>query len=475
MQDQTVQRYREIPALAGVCTPAEAMRTGLSVEECVRRLKRYHYALRRLHQIFTARITAEPIYELKLGFSLHAHLCAEHVAALRQRVAEMREPPLHLDAVPDPSLEIFFDEILAAPTTEQLVLGLYEKAVPALQAALERHLAETNPLVDHPSVRVCRFALLELADIAAFGAKTVNALVNPATREQTSDWLRLLEECLAASGGLDGTQPPVRATVARQYSAQPYVYRHSPQRDERFQDPYNMGVSAEKFLGKQEFSPQLKVIMLFFKRIQELDVPEMMASIITETPNKPSQYYRDMSRQLWDEARHAMMGQVGFENLGLDWRELRIPLTWSLILNTQLTPFERHAVLYLVEQKLMAKIGKRYEWELAVASGNPLAILFHDYDWADEVLHVQIGRRWYVPEFKNAQQALAYAEESSAKVDFDWNGWRVRGLTEHHNWWSEFYRYACEQWGITPDPQVLAFSETDEAVGNLGPRFSEST
>ena len=85
-----------------------------------------------------------------MGFSLHAHLCAEHTAALRKRVGEMREPPLGLEAVPDPNLEIFFDEILGAPTTEELILGLYEKAIPALKAALEQHLQDTNPLADHP-------------------------------------------------------------------------------------------------------------------------------------------------------------------------------------------------------------------------------------------------------------------------------------------------------------------------------------
>ena len=78
--------YRNLPPLAGTCLMEEAMKPGLSVEECVRRLKRYHHAFKRLHQIFTARITAEPIYELKMGFSLHAHLCAEHVTALRRRI-----------------------------------------------------------------------------------------------------------------------------------------------------------------------------------------------------------------------------------------------------------------------------------------------------------------------------------------------------------------------------------------------------
>src|SRR5208282_5029713 len=154
--------YRNLPPLAGLCSFEEAMAPGLSIETCVARLKRYHYAFKRLHEIFNARLIAEPIYELKMGFGLHAHLCAEHVAALRQRVGEMREPPLGLDIVPDKNLEIFFDEILAAPTTEELVAGLYGEALPAVQGALQNHLATTNPLVDAPSVRLCRFALLEL-------------------------------------------------------------------------------------------------------------------------------------------------------------------------------------------------------------------------------------------------------------------------------------------------------------------------
>ena len=128
--------YRDLPPLAGLCSMEDAARPGLSVEECVRRLKRYHYAFKRLHQIFTARITAEPIYELKMAFSLHAHYCAEHASALRQRVGEMREPPLGLEQVPHEALEICFDEILAAPKTEELLMGLYEKGLPSLQAAL---------------------------------------------------------------------------------------------------------------------------------------------------------------------------------------------------------------------------------------------------------------------------------------------------------------------------------------------------
>src|ERR1019366_672291 len=79
---KTYRSYRGLPTLAGLATFEEAAKPGLSVEACVARLKRYHYAFLRLHEIFTARITAEPIYELKTGFAHHAYLCAEHVTAL---------------------------------------------------------------------------------------------------------------------------------------------------------------------------------------------------------------------------------------------------------------------------------------------------------------------------------------------------------------------------------------------------------
>jgi len=457
--------YRRLPPLAGICSLDEAAKPGLAVEDCVRRLKRFHYAFKRLHQIFTARLTAEPIYELKMGFSLHAHLCAEHTAALRQRVAEMREPPLGLDVVPDPNLETFFDEILAAPTTEELILGLYEKAVPALQAGLERHLRDTNLLADHPSVRLCRFALLELDDMLKFGARATAVLVDNAVRQRLGSWLSLLDDCLAAAGGLDGAAPPKPAKIERQHSAKPYQYDGVPKRDGRFPDPYNMSVNAEVFLYEAQFPPEAKVLMLFYKRLREIDVPEMMASIITETPGKPWAYYRDLTRQLWDEARHAMMGEVGFADLGIDWTAtVMVNHTWSLALNTQLKPVERHAVLYFIEQGLMPKHGKRYEWEISLAAHNPLAALFQDYDWADEVLHARIGRDWYLKDFPNPQEGVRYGDECWSRVLMNWETWRQQGLTQHRNWWPDLYQEACRHRGVEPDPKVLAYSTSYQSV-----------
>ncbi len=459
------QSHRGLPPLAGLCSMEQAMAPGLSIEACVARLKRYHYAFKRLHQIFNARITAEPVYELKMGFSLHAHLCAEHVDALRKRVGEMREPPLGLDVVPDENLEIFFDEILVAPTTQELLTGLYSKAIPALKTAMENHIATTNPLADAPSVRLCRFALLELDDMIRFGAQCVNSLIDDNAAKIMAPWVQLLDNCLAAAGGLDGSKERVKTTIARQHSRAPYKFDKVPRRDERFPDPYNMGVNAEVFLYDESKPADAKVLMMFYKRLREIDVPEMMASIIAETPGKPWGYYRDMTRQLWDEARHAMMGEVGFASVGVDWpKQVMINFTWSLGLNTQLTPMERHGVLYFIEQGLMPKNGKRYEWETAVKSNNALCAVFQDYDWADEVLHARIGRDWYLKEFGHASEGIAYGDKCWSKVLVGWREWRDKGLTQHRNWWPDCYRAACENRGLAPSPDVMAFNTTYEQV-----------
>jgi len=457
--------YRNLPPLVGLQSMAEATSTGLTVAESVSRILRLHWSLKKLHRIFVARITAMPVYELKMAFSLHSHYCAEHVEEFAKRVREMRQPPYGLEVSPDAALDTFFDEILAAPDIEPLVLGLYGYAVPALVRALERFIADTNKLFDHPTWRVCRLTLVEMHDVLEYGEAAVKALIDEKTKAGLRDWTSLLERLLGAAGDLDGSQPRTEGDLTPIYSAQPYKYDPVPKRDERFHDLYNMGVNAEAFLLDPDIPSVPKTVMLYFKRMREIDVPEMMSSILSETRGKPWEYYRAMTRQLWDEARHAMMGEIGFVSMGIDWTKIPLNFTWSLGLNTLLTPLERHAVLYTIEQGLMPKkTGKEYEWEVALATANRLTELIQDYDWADEVLHARIGRDWLVPELGGQKEAMAFGDHAWSHVLGDWNKWREGGITEHHNWWPEVYRDACQYWGTEPDPKLLAYDTTYETT-----------
>ncbi len=462
MNPQSYRAYRDLPELAGVATFAEAMVPGLSVEEAVARLKRHHWAFNRLRGIFTDRITSEPIYELKMGFSLHAHYCAEHATTWRSRVGEMREPPLGLDTCPDAGLDVFFDEILSAPDTESLLLGVYGQAIPRLREALRRHLSATNKLVDHPSHRICRFALLELEEMAGFGAQCLERLVSSGRRQELEPWIATLTTLLAQAGDLDGSALAAAGAPPRIFSQQPHRYDPRPRRDERFFDPYNMGVAADTFVHDEKYAAGPKMLMLYYKRLREIDVPEMMASILVETKGRPWGYYRDMTRQLWDEARHAMMGEIGFVQAGIDWRKL-VPLSimFSERLNTLRQPLERHGALYFIEQMLMPKTGKRYEWEVAVAAGDSYGAMIQDYDWADEVLHARIGREWYVKQFPDTKSAVEFGEKALVFGPDPQAARRelvAKGLTQHRNWWPDVYAEWCRVRGVQPDPAVMAYN-----------------
>jgi hypothetical protein len=107
MNPNSYRSYRDLPPLAGIATIPEAMRIGLSVDDCVSRLKRHHWAFRRLNEIFLKRLISEPIYELKMGLA-----CTPSIApSMRRRGGSVWRKCANLrsglDVVPDAALDTF--------------------------------------------------------------------------------------------------------------------------------------------------------------------------------------------------------------------------------------------------------------------------------------------------------------------------------------------------------------------------------
>jgi hypothetical protein len=133
---------------------------------------------------------------------------------------------------------------------------------------------------------------------------------------------------------------------------------------------------------------------------------------------------------------------VALEARGIDWkREIPLNVSFALRLNLHATPLERQTMLFAIEQSLMpGETGKRFEYETAREAGDDLSAHFHDYDWADEVLHAQIGRRMLrrdgVAADEARERALSIHEETWAALD----GYRHLGA--QRNWWPDFVRHA---------------------------------
>jgi len=431
-----------IPPLAGLATYEEAARSGWSVDENVDLMRRYNFVEGRLYEMSAAFMNPTPEWELKCAFSLHLYLDAEHSQSLRKRVAELRRPPLYLDTSPDSALEAFLDEALRSETTVEKLVAVFGVIRPALLEAYRAHLDGCNPLFDFPTCRILKTAIAEEEQMADWGAQALKAVVKTdEDRASADEWERHLRSYLAAAGGMMGRDPKPEASLPEPRAASEFVPDVDPKRDWRSGDIYNFHYRANDVYLDNQADGDERVLALMFKRFHEMDVPEMMASIVLQTKGKPWEYYRDMGRQLWDEARHAMMGEVWFAKAGYDWSKVPNHVGWCMHLNLDREALERHIILYYIEQNLMdGKTGKRLEWQIAQSAKDDLATYFQDYDWADEVLHAQIGRRWLKPDVGDVKALLERGREIAGRPSPIMEA-RAAGSPQV-DWWPDFVRDA---------------------------------
>lgn len=443
-----------LPELAGLATYEEAARIGYSVEENVERLLRLHWTERRLMDAMLAHLASTPVWEAKCALALHQWYSAEHADWLRRRITEMRHPAPPLGEAPNKKLDAFLKELLHAESPEEFVAGIYGVALPALRDAYSTHLHQTNRLIDHPTRRFMRFALLEVTEAIEWGDAALAVLErdeDAATLARA--WKQHLELYLDAARGIAGDatiaitegddrrglkirsmQPPVPPPADR-----PLVPDFEPKRDKRFTGLYNFEFPPHAVYSDESVPADERNLALLCKRTLEMDVPEAMASFLFERKDQPWEFYLEYSRQLWDEARHAMMGTVAFEASGVDWKAIPLNVGFSLRLNLHATPQERQILLYAIEQSLMAgQTGKRYEYETALAAGDALSAHIHDYDWADEVLHANIGRRALKRESISRDEAIRLGQEIHERTWATLEQYKRR--EPQVNWWPDFVR-----------------------------------
>jgi hypothetical protein len=460
-----MNKSNNIPELAGVATYSSAARIGYSVEENVERLLRLHWTERRLMEIMHAHLPSTALWEVKCAMALHQWYAAEHADWLRTRITEMRHPAPPLDVSPDDALDTFLGEVLRARNTDELLVGIYALTLPALRDAYYRHIERTNPLVDHPTVRFMRIALAEVSEAVQWGESALAAMPDASA---TAEWREHLTAFLDAAHGITGEGDidiregdsrrgtsirAMEAPLPSPRSAEPFAPDFTPARDDRFRGRYNFEFTPQLVYNAENVPADERNLALLCKRTLEMDVPEVMASFLFERKDQPWEFYLDYSRQLWDEARHAMMGTVAFEAKGVDWtRQIPLNVGFSMRLNLHASPRDRQILLYAIEQSLMpAETGKRFEYETAVEAGDELSAHFHDYDWADEVLHAQIGRRALKREGISREEAIKRGEEIH---DRTWKALeQYRAREPQTDWWPDFVK--------TVLGRASAFSATD--------------
>lgn len=302
----------------------------------------------------------------------------------------------------------FFAELLESRDDDEFAAGLYGVALPAYRDALQRYLDETNPLVDHPTVRLIRQVLLDLDAQLEFGSALLDVPPSPLPSPPRGGgvWASHLRAYLAAAGGVDGTLPerpsyelpPPRSTgefePARAFA-----------RDERF------STTVPKLSPFGEAETREALLTKMWVRAQEMTAAELCASVLFEWEGLPYDGCLDLARHCWDEVRHSLFGQAALEGEGIALESL--PNWVGYAGHTMpFPPQKRYAHLAIATEASMMKHpgGKRGEWEwVRDKAQHALMTTFQDFDWADEVNHVRYGRKWLVGYFFGGDRAKAKA------------------------------------------------------------------
>jgi len=138
-----------------------------------------------------------------------------------------------------------------------------------------------------------------------------------------------------------------------------------------------------------------RLAQMIATRLGEVTIAEALAIVLLEVEGQPWSFYLAISRHMWEEMRHSLFGEAAAEQVYGD--RAALPLRdFEIEYLFEMTPLELYAMLGIGVEAALMKYppGKRAEYEFCRdRARHPLMTTFQDFDWADEVEHVQIARR----------------------------------------------------------------------------------
>jgi hypothetical protein len=376
---------------------------GLSVQSAAMRLHHLSFVEKRLMFLCAAHLVGTPIRDLKLLLGRAQFLAAERCAGLRKRLQEMRMPKVRVDKCPHEALELAMDEAIHCESSNEVAAIVRDLHADLLTTYL-RYLDQTNPLADAPSCDLISSQIPLLRQIN----DSLQAFVQLSEEQDSGSRVK---KYFSAAGGLDGSKPSSEKLPPRERS------------EKAFEIDRNSGRPAASAMVWDYLKPPLEEVSDHFVhmlgiRLSEINVAEGLAIVIYESKDKPWEFHHDLSRHLWDEIRHSMMGEAAIESVfgnggAIPMREYE--RTYCM----EAPPLEQYATLGIEIEggQMRYPVGKRGEWEFCRdAVKNLLMTTFQDYDWADEVLHVNLARRQLSDWFPGGVKELSlFAQEGRLK------------------------------------------------------------
>ena len=328
-------------------------------------LTRFHYLERALTLACAGWIPAVPRLETKAALARAAWQNALTADALRERVFELRYPSRLLEAGADAPLIRVYEAAIRAADDVGFLRGVAEVLCPALLEDYRRFLADTDELDDGPTVRIVERAVAdkhEQARLLSF--------------EGPSTWPDELRGALAT------LEPP---------AGRPFQLVEQPARDERYfvSSFYWPDILDPNFPYGEGVALQLRSAVSHLNEVWAVETAGAILQALAEPLGW--EFVRDAARWTYDESRHMLMGQRRLDAWGLD--RAKTPLgSYIYEACAGADPVYRLGMLGYFETKNIAR--KRERAGALAEMGDGASATDMEFDWADETLHAEYGRRW---------------------------------------------------------------------------------
>ena len=329
-------------------------------------LTRFHYLARALALACGGWIAGVPRLETKAALARAAWQHTLAGDAFRERVFELRYPSRFLDEGADAPLIRVYESVIDAPSGGDFVAGLAEAVLPDLAERYQAFLADTDELDDGPTVRIVDTALRDVREM-------IEALKTGGTHVT---WLSQLRDGIQSLAPLAG---------------EPFHLQEQPARDDRYAQHsfYWPDVIVPDFPYGEGVSLQVRSAV---SHLNEVWAVETAGAILWAlAPELGWDWIRDAGRWCYDEARHMLMGKRRLDAWGLPAEET--PLGGYIYeACAGQDPLYRLGMLGYFETK---NIGRKRERAAAFHEmGDATSEVDMEFDWADETLHAEYGRRW---------------------------------------------------------------------------------
>ncbi len=366
-----------------------AKEPGLSVEECARRIHRMACVEERLMFLQAAHIVTTPQRDLKGLLSRLQYEDGLHSDLLKNRLKELRVSSSKGQGVPDTRLEVVMDEAMESDGSVELLAALVKVFKPALLDAYRSYVGQTNGLADYESVRLMRAIIAEEEEtLDLLEAAYSDVVQTVEEKEVAAKWASTLEKMLEDAGGIAGAAEMGVGSVQAVRSGGRFRVARRPGRDDTF-------ASVWDFIHVDEDRVPQRLAQMIATRLGEVTIAEALAIVLLEVEGQPWSFYLAISRHMWEEMRHSLFGEAAAEQVYGD--RAALPLRdFEIEYLFEMTPLELYAMLGIGVEAALMKYppGKRAEYEFCRdRARHPLMTTFQDFDWADEVEHVQIARR----------------------------------------------------------------------------------